>query len=336
MIDSAALARELGTIALQHLSVGYGDLVASFAAAEELRGLMLEQGPAAVVASDHPAVTNRQKLNREFVTRAEQQAEAAMRDRIRQAFPHDGILGEELGATESAGGNDRLWVLDPVDGTSAMVRVALAEAFGVELPAPTPAFGVTIAVVDGDEAEVGVVGELRPEKGGLVLSHVWVGVQGEVTTCDGAPVSVPSAPGSLAAATLACTVPEVMFSTPEMWSGFQALLDRTAIFLPDQNCVGFMRLLGGDVHVVVERDLTLPDAAALIPVLTGAGIMVTDHDGGPVGFDADRRAGEYALLAASPDLHYSALQAVRGGVPGAQSRFPGHADRHQGYARKFT
>lgn len=334
MNDSVALACELGTVALRFLSPGYGDLVASFAAAEDLQALMLEQGPAAAVASGHPAVASRQKRNREFVTLAERRAERAMRDRIRRAFPHDGVLGEELGTTQ--GSSSRQWVLDPADGTSAMVRTALAEAFGVPLPEPSPAFGVLVALVDGDEAEVGVVCELRPERGGLALSRVWTGVRGEATTCNGAPAWAPPAPGSLAAATLACTVPEVMFSTAETWSGFQALLEQTSVFVPDQNCIGFARLLDGSVHIVAERDLTLPDAAALIPVLAGGGITVTGHDGSPVGFGPGRRTGEYTLLAAPPGLHAQALRALRDGVPAAQNRFPGRAARHQGYAKKFT
>lgn len=92
----------------------------------------------------------------------------------------------------------------------------------------------------------------------------------------------------------------------------------------------------GDVQVVVERNLTLPDAAALIPVLAGAGIAVSDRADRRVDFGVGQRAGEYALLAASPDLRMPILQALRAGVPDAQRRFPGHADRHQGYAKEFT
>ncbi|MEV5568313.1 inositol monophosphatase family protein, partial [Streptomyces sp. NPDC052196] len=39
--------------------------------------------------------------------------------RIRAAFPGDGILGEELGGSSEA---DRLWVVDPVDGTANFVE----------------------------------------------------------------------------------------------------------------------------------------------------------------------------------------------------------------------
>jgi len=95
-------------------------------------------------------------------------------------------------------------------------------------------------------------------------------------------------------------------------------------------------VLGGGIDVVVERDLTLPDAAALLPVLDNAGIVVTDHAGAPVRFDAAARDGEYALLAAAPALHAEALAALRAGVAPARNRFVDRAGPHNGYAKKFA
>ncbi|WP_238009375.1 inositol monophosphatase family protein [Dactylosporangium sp. AC04546] len=295
--------------ATEHLSRGYAALVAAFAAAP------------APPPAEPP---------RELAAAAERQAEAAMRARIRREYPGHAIAGEVLGA---AGDCEWLWALDALDGTGALLRTARAEAFGSAPADPAPAFGVTVAVVHRDRPVAGVVGQLRPGAGGLGLSRVWSGAAGQPTTCDGAPVFPGSAAG-LAHATMATTAPEVMFGTRASWSSFQALRERTAALVAEQNCVGFMRLLGGGVEIAAERDLALPDAAALVPVLRGAGVVVTDHDGRPPRFDAGARDGEYALLAAPPALHGAALTVLRAGVADDRNTFAlGPAPR--GYRRKF-
>src|SRR5512146_476917 len=53
------------------------------------------------------------------VTEADRNAEAAIRALIRQHYPEDGILGEELG--ELKGSTVFRWVLDPIDGTRAFI-----------------------------------------------------------------------------------------------------------------------------------------------------------------------------------------------------------------------
>ena len=53
------------------------------------------------------------------VTRADRDAESAIRDRIAQRFPSHGVVGEEWGADQS--GAEWVWVIDPIDGTGAFV-----------------------------------------------------------------------------------------------------------------------------------------------------------------------------------------------------------------------
>ena len=49
------------------------------------------------------------------VTIADRAAEEAGRRWLRQRFPNDDVLGEELGA--QSGSSGRRWILDPIDGT---------------------------------------------------------------------------------------------------------------------------------------------------------------------------------------------------------------------------
>jgi myo-inositol-1(or 4)-monophosphatase len=61
-----------------------------------------------------------QKGRQDFVTRADREVETLIVESIKNAFPSDGILGEE-GARES-GASGRLWVIDPIDGTHNFIR----------------------------------------------------------------------------------------------------------------------------------------------------------------------------------------------------------------------
>ncbi|HYN63104.1 MAG TPA: inositol monophosphatase family protein [Candidatus Limnocylindrales bacterium] len=66
-----------------------------------------------------------------LVTQADTEIEALLRQRIEDAFPSHGIVGEELGT--APGDGETRWILDPIDGTHNLVR-------GI------PIFGTLIAV----------------------------------------------------------------------------------------------------------------------------------------------------------------------------------------------
>jgi myo-inositol-1(or 4)-monophosphatase len=59
------------------------------------------------------------KGRRDLVTAADREAEALVIDRIRAAFPGDAVLAEET--LSSQGPAPRLWILDPLDGTTNFV-----------------------------------------------------------------------------------------------------------------------------------------------------------------------------------------------------------------------
>ena len=76
------------------------------------------------------------------VTIADRGAEQLIRERLADAFPHDGIFGEEFG--ESPGTNGYRWILDPIDGTKAFV-------------AGVPLFGTMLGLERDGECVLGVV-----------------------------------------------------------------------------------------------------------------------------------------------------------------------------------
>jgi fructose-1,6-bisphosphatase/inositol monophosphatase family enzyme len=307
--------------ALPILSQGYAELVTSLHTDEQLAEVARRDGIDA--ALNHPTLGVLRKAKQEFATPAELRAERAMTDRVlaTEKFSGHSVLGEELGAADQVspeGGPNIRWVFDPVDGTTSMLRTAVAQAYGIGLPDSQPAFGVTIGVLESDEATAGVVAELRPAQGGgLEITRLWTGGSGVSATCNGKLVAAGPAV-SLAEATLASTVPEVMFHSAEEWRDFQALHEVVERCVTGQNCIGFMELLGpdGKFNVVLERDLTAPDTAALVPILVAAGVQVTDAQGNPLRFGPEDLEREYVVLAASRELHALAQERIRSGPDG--------------------
>jgi myo-inositol-1(or 4)-monophosphatase len=74
----------------------------------------------------------------DFLTETDGQVEDHIRKAIAAAFPEDGFLGEESGGSAS----ERMWVVDPIDGTANFMR-------GI------PHFCTSIAFVDGGRVEIG-------------------------------------------------------------------------------------------------------------------------------------------------------------------------------------
>lgn len=80
----------------------------------------------------------------DLVTQYDTQAEALIARRLEREFPHDAILGEEGHKREGANGSDRIWIVDPLDGT-----INFAHGF--------PVFAVSLALFEADRPLVGVI-----------------------------------------------------------------------------------------------------------------------------------------------------------------------------------
>lgn len=65
-------------------------------------------------------VTPEDKPDGSPVTPADRECEKLIAGLLEQAFPEDGLLGEE--GTRKASGNGRRWIVDPIDGTRDFVR----------------------------------------------------------------------------------------------------------------------------------------------------------------------------------------------------------------------
>ena len=214
------------------------------------------------------------------VTVADRAAEAAMRTILERDRPRDGIYGEEYGV--SAGSSGRLWVLDPIDGTRAFV-------------AGRPLWGTLIALVEEDKPVLGIV-----HAG--AAGDQWIGCLDPVprTLLNGREVRV--RPCAALASARAATTHPLAFSAAGH-AAFQRIGRSVTDLLFGGDCHNYGLLAAGQLDLVMEEGLKPYDWAALVPVIKGAGGIITDwrdHEltllaEGRVLASGDRRVHEQAL-----------------------------------------
>ena len=208
------------------------------------------------------------------VTEVDRAAEAAMRRILAIERPHDGIVGEEYGAERTDA--ERLWVLDPIDGTRAFI-------------AGRPLFGTLIALLEQGRPVLGIIDQpIAPDR--------WVGAAGRPTMLNGLPARTRACP-HIAQAHLATTGP-AYFSADE-GVGFGRISAAARDTLWGGDCHNYGLLASGHLDLVVEAGLKLYDFAALVPIVEGAGGRMTDWHGGPLDAGSDGRviaAGDPALI----------------------------------------
>ncbi len=193
------------------------------------------------------------------VTAADRAAETAMRMLIRKTFPAHGIIGEEFG--DERADAPYVWVLDPIDGTKSFIS-------------GMPAWGTLIGLMkDG----VPVYGMMHQP------------FMGERFTGDGASAHYRGPAGErrllartckdLSEAALFTTSPLLM--TEEERGRFQRVERAARLTRYGGDCYAYCMVAAGYIDLVIEAGLKPHDIVALIPIIEGAGGIVTDWSGGP-------------------------------------------------------
>lgn len=221
------------------------------------------------------------KADESPVTVADREAESAMRDLIRQHFPGHGIYGEEFGAADLDA--EFVWVLDPIDGTKSFIT-------------GRPLFGTLIALLHGGEPVLGIIDQ-------SIIGERWLGVLGEPSTHNGKPIQVRSC-ATLDQAVMFATSPR-MFDASELRRAYQRLEDEVRLPMFGGDCYAYGLLAMGFADLVVEASLEPYDFMALIPVIAGAGGMLTDWSGGALTLESGG-----AVIAAGDARTHEAARAV--------------------------
>jgi inositol-phosphate phosphatase/L-galactose 1-phosphate phosphatase/histidinol-phosphatase len=133
-----------------------------------------------------------------------------------------------------------------------------------------------------------------------VLRERWVGATGRATMLNGTPVRTRPCP-ALAQATLFCTAPHAMFTGADA-AAFARLSGAVKLLRTGADCYAYALLASGFIDLVVEAGLKPYDYAALVPVIEGAGGVLTDWQGHALDLGSDGRviaAGDPGLAAAA-------------------------------------
>ena len=207
------------------------------------------------------------------VTAADRAAEAAARAWIMARFPEDDILGEELETLER--GARRRWVIDPIDGTRSFVR-------GV------PLWGTLVAVADGERVIAGAA--YFPALGELLCA-----APGEGCWWNDVRTKVSQTPTVSAATVL--TTDERFAAAPARRQAWERLANCASISRSWGDCYGYLLVATGRADVMVDGQLALWDAAALMPAIVEAGGVFTDWGGAPTAFGGSAIATNAALAA---------------------------------------
>jgi histidinol phosphatase-like enzyme (inositol monophosphatase family) len=217
------------------------------------------------------------------VTSADRAIERALRAKIVERYPEHGIIAEEEG--ERAGRGEYTWYIDPIDGTRAFMT-------------GSPLWGTLIGLARGDRPLFGVLAQ-------PVLEEVFLGGPSGswLIKPDRRDRLQRRSCTMLGAAVLTCTHPD-MFSGARA-AAFHELAGRCLLHRFGGDCYNYAMLAAGFVDLVVEGQLKPFDIVPLLPILEGAGCVVSDWRGGrPL-------TGGYVVAAATPELHAAALALLR-------------------------
>ncbi len=222
------------------------------------------------------------------VTEADRRTELAIRAILERERPGDAVLGEEF---DDTGDSDRLWVIDPIDGTKNYVR-------GV------PVWATLIALVVGNEPVVGVVSA-------PALGRRWWAAAGSgafTRDVDGSERLIrSSAVTRLSDASLSYSDHEswddVAASGTDSSAGFHTLLDTCWRSRGYGDFWSHLLVAEGAVDIAAEPHLNPWDVAALVPVVREAGGLITRFDGTPT-FSG---TGTTSCVTTNGHLHHEVL-----------------------------
>jgi len=190
------------------------------------------------------------------VTDADLKAETVMRKLISNRYPDHGIIGEEFEDINPDA--DLSWVLDPIDGTRAFI-------------AGLPLFGTLIGLGLKGKPILGILDQ-------PILKERFIGM-GSKSTLNGKKIRTRQCL-SLADAVHATTDPRMMVGSTQQ-AMLHKLMRLTRMTQFGGNCYAYGMLAAGSIDIIVENDLKPWDTFALIPIIQGAGGVVTSWSGKP-------------------------------------------------------
>ena len=196
------------------------------------------------------------------VTIADKEVELKIREIIKTHYPEHGILGEEFDQTNIE--SEYIWVIDPIDGTRSFI-------------AGHKDFGTLIALVYNNKPIVGIINcPMHNER--------WVGIINKETTMNNKVVKTSKT----------TVINESYFCTSGLYleddhfkKSCDKITNKSKYYRLGGDCYMYGMIASGLIEIVLEDTLKTHDYMALIPVIEGAGGVVTDKYGSPVTINSD-------------------------------------------------
>lgn len=228
------------------------------------------------------AITIDSKDNKSPVTIADREIELRLRELIKQHYPSHGIIGEEFANHDTQA--EFCWVLDPIDGT-------------VAFSTGKPSFTTLVALLRNGVPLLSIIDQaISKERFSGIANHgAWLNnatlqtsLQTEVTNVR-----------------LNATNP-LMFTTAYERDAFERVCSQVRLTAFGGDAYAFALLAAGHIDVIMEAELQYYDIAALMPVIEGAGGVISDWQGKPL----DREFNGQVLASANAELHNKILQII--------------------------
>lgn len=214
------------------------------------------------------------------VTRADVEAEQAIRSILQERFPEHGFYGEETGRSDRD--SAFLWLVDPIDGTKSFIR-------------QYPFFSTQIALMYDGRMVAGV--SSAPAFG----ETAWASLGGGAWL-DGSPLRV-SEVASLERATVSSGNLRTL-ARGARWANWGEVVAKVDRIRGYGDFYHYHLLASGRIDGVVESDVNILDIAALSLIVEEAGGRFTDLDGKPVGLATT------SVLASNGHLHHLLASAL--------------------------
>jgi myo-inositol-1(or 4)-monophosphatase len=224
------------------------------------------------------------------VTEADRGAENAMRRLIESTFPSHGVVGEEFDDRRSDA--EYVWVLDPIDGTKSFI-------------CGLPTWGTLIGLTHNGTPVYGLMNQpfTRERFSGDGRAAYWRGPARQGSAVEKRRLKT-RACEDLAQATLMTTSPLLIDENSR--ENFRRVERRVRLSRYGGDCYAYCALAAGHVDLVIETNLNPYDIVALIPIVQGAGGVITTWSG------EGAEKGGSIIAAGDPRAHEAAMALLAG------------------------
>ncbi len=215
------------------------------------------------------------------VTIADKKSELKIRELINKAYPSHGILAEEFDDTNLD--SEYIWVIDPIDGTRSFI-------------AGHKDFGTLIALLYKKKPILGIINcPAHNER--------WIGIENQITTLNGKKIKT-----SQKKSIEDCyTITTGLYLEDEIFrNAFEDIIKKSKDYILRGDCYMYGMLSSGLVDIVFEDTLKAHDYMALVPVIQGAGGIITDKYNNPITLDSDGSV----LATANALIHKQAINMI--------------------------